>query len=109
MAETIHVRGEGGTVIAMDLPLPEPIAQRLTKGQLQRVNEDGSLYTDSPDDDTPSLPTVAPAKAAPKDAWVGWAVACGANPAEADGMTKADLIDAFIDAATASQESTPSE
>jgi hypothetical protein len=44
MAETIHVRGEGGGIHAMDLPLPEAIAERLTKGLLTRVNADGSPY-----------------------------------------------------------------
>jgi hypothetical protein len=33
-----------------------------------------------------------PAQAAAKDAWVSWAIACGADPADADAMTKADLI-----------------
>ncbi|MFG3050327.1 hypothetical protein ACGFZP_05135 [Kitasatospora sp. NPDC048239] len=106
-AETIHVRGEGGTVIAMDLPLPEAIAQRLAKGQLQRVTEDGSPYTAPPPDDVPSLPAKAPAKAAPRDAWVGWAVACGADPDQADGMTKADLVDAYAELTP--REPAPSE
>lgn len=45
--ETIHVRGEGGSVIAMDLPLPEGIAQRYADGLIVRVNPDGSDYVES--------------------------------------------------------------
>lgn len=91
----IHVLGEGGTVIAMDLPLPEPIAHRMTTGQLRRVHEDGSPYAEPAELGVPALPTQAPAASAPKAAWVGWAVANGADPAEAEAMTRADLIEAY--------------
>lgn len=90
MAETIYLRGEGGGIHAMDLPLPEPIQERLTKGMLQRVNEDGSPYREP----EPTEPT-EPAKTASKAEWVGWAVANGATPEDADGMTKADLIELY--------------
>lgn len=89
MPETIHVRGEGGAVIAMDLPLPEPIADRLAKGLLKRVNEDGSPYTSQ------APPDKAPPQAAPKAEWIGWAVANGADPEDAEALTKADLIDQY--------------
>jgi cell division septation protein DedD len=105
MAETIHVRGEGGQTIEMDLPLPEPIADRLTKGQLRRVNPDGSPYTGSPDPsaDAEALEeqdghvpgqTPRPAANARKAEWVGWAVDVhGMDPEAAEGMTKQDLAD----------------
>ncbi|MGH3588603.1 MAG: hypothetical protein ACRDQ0_20025, partial [Pseudonocardia sp.] len=48
MAETIHVRGEGGHIFAMDLPLPEGIAERYERGLLARVNADGSPYAGAP-------------------------------------------------------------
>jgi hypothetical protein len=123
MADTIYVRGEGGGIHPMDLPLPEPIADRLAKGTLVRVNADGSPYTaparaakpaqeppPAPDggtptsdtgdngadgDDVPGPPTKAPAKADAKAAWVAWAIACGANPDDAEAMTKTDLIDTY--------------
>ncbi|MFJ9748876.1 hypothetical protein [Streptomyces chartreusis] len=100
MTETIHVRGEGGAIIAMDLPLPEPIAKRLERGQLARVNADGSPHYGAP------APASAPARGsaltegdvprpnarAGKDDWVLWAVAVHALPeAEAEAMTKAQL------------------
>ncbi len=106
MAETIYVRGEGGGIHAMDLPLPEPIEERLRKGMLVRVQEDGSPYRGETDEDgrplvpgpgqqVPAPPLTQPAKNAPKDQWVGWAVVCGADAEEADGMTKADLIEKY--------------
>lgn len=102
MAETIHVRGEGGAVIAMDLPLPEAIAERYERGFLVRVNPDGSPYMGAP------APVQAPAPAkgsalttgqvprpgarAGKDDWVLWAMAVHALPeADAQAMTKAQL------------------
>lgn len=109
MAETIYVRGEGGGIHAMDLPLPEPIQERLTKGLLQRVNEDGTPYTEpsaedegdagtagkAPGQQVPGLPLTEPSRTANKPEWVGWAVVKGATPEEADGMTKADLIEKY--------------
>ncbi|MFF9197336.1 hypothetical protein ACF09L_19220 [Streptomyces sp. NPDC014779] len=95
MAETIYILGEGGGIHAMDLPLPEPIADRLTKGLLRRVTEDGTPYDAAADGGVPTLPTEAPAKTAPKAEWVGWAVAQGADPEDAEGMTKADLVELY--------------
>ncbi|MFJ8154815.1 hypothetical protein [Streptomyces sp. NPDC094468] len=108
MAETIYVRGEGGGIHPMDLPLPEPIEERLRKGMLQRVNEDGSLYVVPADEEptnagkapaagqqVPGLPLTQPGKNADKATWVGWAVVQGATAEEADGMTKADLIEKY--------------
>lgn len=46
--ETIHVRGEGGGIHEMALPLPEAIKGRLDSGQLTRVNPDGSAYVERP-------------------------------------------------------------
>ena len=95
MPDTIHVRGEGGMVIAMDLPLPDHIDERLAKGLLQRVNTDGTPYTGEPDERVAAPPDKAPPQAAAKAEWVGWAVACGADPDAAEAMTKADLIEKY--------------
>lgn len=113
MAETIYLRGEGGGIHAMDLPLPEPIEERVRKGMLQRVNEDGSPYveavtdeptgagkTPAPGAQAPGLPLAEPAKSASKADWVGWAVVKGADAEEADGMTKADLIEKYATPST---------
>lgn len=104
MPETIHVRGEGGIVIAMDLPLHEAIANRLASGQLRRVEADGSPYTGPVDSDVPAPPDKAPAKSAGKPDWVAWAVVCGAKPDEAEALTKADLVDKYADAGPAATD-----
>lgn len=95
MPETIHVRGEGGMVIAMSYPLGEGIEKRLTRGELRRVNEDGTPYTGDIEDGEPTAVTSRPAQSASKDEWVGWAVYCGATPDDAAAMTKSDLIDRY--------------
>lgn len=88
MAESVFIRGEGGSVFKMDLPLHEAIAERLTKGYLVRVNEDGSLYAEQP--------AKMPAKNAPKAAWVGWAVkAHGVAPDDAEAATLSDLVELY--------------
>ncbi|MGC5034111.1 hypothetical protein ACPXCS_06220 [Streptomyces sp. DT190] len=109
MAQSIHVRGEGGQIIKMDLPLPEPIQDRLTRGLLRRVNADGSPYTGNVPEPTPEVHvtgsaaassaltegrTPRPAANARKAEWVGWAVGVhGMAPEDADAMTKQDLMD----------------
>jgi hypothetical protein len=121
MAETIYLRGEGGGIHEMDLPLPESIEERLVKGMLQRVNEDGTPYTEpvteeptgagkapAPGTQVPGPPLTEPAKSATKADWVGWAVVKGANAEEADGMTKADLIEQYATPSTPTPASDPS-
>jgi hypothetical protein len=97
-ADVIHVRGEGGSVFALALPLSEPIAERLTKGHIRRVNDDGSEYTapaEPSGEQVPSLPTQQPALSAAKSEWIGWAVVCGEKPDDAEALTKGDLIEKY--------------
>ena len=105
---SIHVRGEGGQIIKMDLPLPEAIQDRLTKGLIRRVNADGSPYngpTPAPEPEVHVTGSAAassaltegrtprPAANARKAEWVGWAVGVhGMDPEDADAMTKGDLM-----------------
>lgn len=101
--ESIHIRGEAGQVIKMDLPLPEPIQDRLTKGLIRRVNADGSPYSGSAPQPAPASQegsaltegrTPRPAVNARKAEWVGWAVGVhGMDPEDADALSKADLMD----------------
>lgn len=110
--ETAFFRGEGGAVFAMDLPLPEHMQEKLTKGYLTRVNADGSAWVEPPSPEPaaspadaapapaepgPAVPVpVAPRPAASKAEWVGYAVrAHGMKPDDAEAMTKQDLIDRF--------------
>ncbi|MGW3936446.1 hypothetical protein [Streptomyces phaeochromogenes] len=104
MAETIHVRGEGGAIFAMDLPLPESIADRLASGLLVRVNEDGSPHAGAPAQESPTGAeegsdltegrTPRPAVNASKSEWIAHVVARGlASADDAANLTKADLIE----------------
>ncbi|AWL39669.1 MULTISPECIES: hypothetical protein [unclassified Streptomyces] len=107
MAETIHVRGEGGAILTMDLPLPEGIAERYERGLLPRVNADGTPYAGAPaavegDDAGPGQGgsdltagrVPRPAVNASKAEWIAFVVGQGHVSAEdAANYTKADLIE----------------
>lgn len=95
MADHIHVRGEGGMIIQMDLPLPDHIEHRLNAGHIRRCNEDGSPWRPEDEGDVGAPPTKVPSIGASKAKWAAWAVAQGATPDEAEGATKQDLIDAY--------------
>lgn len=89
------VRTEGGTVMQLDVHPGTPIAQRIAKGEITRVNEDGSMFVEpaAPVDEDTEL--VEPAGNASKADWVDYAVAKGADPAEAEGCTRDDLRKSF--------------
>lgn len=93
--ETVHIRGEGGTVFELGLPLHEAIHERMAKGLIRRVNPDGSPHQGEPDEQVPAPPTQAPKAAAAKADWVAWAIVCGLDPEEAALATKQDLIDRY--------------
>jgi hypothetical protein len=89
---------EGGTVIEMDLPLPEVQADKVTKGLIRRVNEDGTPYEgDAVDPSDGAGVTSKPAVAAPKAEWIGWALHCDEDLSadDAEAMTKQDLIEKY--------------
>jgi hypothetical protein len=88
VAETIHVVEGDGAVIELSLPLHEAIADRLHKGYIRRVNPDGSDWTEAE-------PVERPALTARKADWVGYAVAQGMNPDDAEALTRQDLIDKY--------------
>lgn len=92
----IWLRGENGAVHEFELPLHEAIQDRLTKGYLTQVNEDGTDYIapeDQGSDLTKGLPA-RPAVNASKAEWVGFVVhAYGIKPDKAETATKQDLID----------------
>lgn len=88
-SETIYVKGEGGVIHLMTLPLSESIQQRLDKGIVTRVNEDGSTWSEGQE-------LVKPGPNDRKEKWVGWAIRVhGADPEAAEAMTKQDLIDSY--------------
>jgi len=96
---TAWFRCEGGTVLEMDLPLPEGIAQRVERGAIVRVADaEGAPYVAGDDairTAVPAPPTKRPADSAAKPAWVAWAVVCGADPETASGALKQDIIDTY--------------
>ncbi|MFD4527850.1 hypothetical protein ACFWP7_28750 [Streptomyces sp. NPDC058470] len=102
MAETIHVRGEGGAIFAMDLPLPESIAERYERGLLVRVHSDGTPYHPGPaapsedggGSDLTAGKSPRPGVNASKSEWIAYVVGQGHLSAEdAANLTKADLIE----------------
>lgn len=88
-------RSESNQLIHMDLPLPEHMADKVAKGQLVRLNDDGTTYSGEAAGPADGAPPSKPAPSSPKGEWVGWAVSCGADPEEAAASTKQDLIDAY--------------
>lgn len=88
MPGTVHILGEGGGIFEMTLPLSEPIADRLHKGYLKRVNADGTPYVEK-------VAKRKPYANESKADWVSWAVHSGMKPDDADALTKTDLIEKF--------------
>jgi hypothetical protein len=48
MADRAWIRGENGLILQMDLPLPDAFATRLARGEITRVNEDGTPWEEEP-------------------------------------------------------------
>ncbi|MCC5574480.1 hypothetical protein IMZ11_02340 [Microtetraspora sp. AC03309] len=93
--ETGFFRGAGGVIWEMDLPLPEVMADQLTKGYLTRVAEDGSPYVESVAEEEPGV-ELPPAANASKAHWIGYAVRVhNVRPDDAEAMTKNDLIEKY--------------
>lgn len=102
MADTVIIRGEGGAEITYDLPLPDPIAERLAAGRVRLI--EGEVDPDPApaateavvdDDDAEDDDVEAPAGNASKAAWLEYAEAQGADPDDLDDMSRDDLAEAF--------------
>lgn len=96
------VRGENGTLQVFDVPLPLGIQSRLDKGDLLRVNEDGTPWrepgesvVEPPHGDLPPDAPPLPKKTEQRAVWTEFAVSQGMEREEAAAMTKAELIDRF--------------
>jgi hypothetical protein len=86
---TVYVRSSGPHVAERVQPADgSEDAQRLAA--LADDPSSGWRVEDVPEPAT--APAGRPPQAAAKDAWVTYAVSCGADQTEAEGMTKADLI-----------------
>jgi hypothetical protein len=102
MAASMWIRGENGVVHQMDLPLSPHIQHRLNTGDLVRVNEDGSPWTEpdegdgrEPVDEVPEDAPALPDRKANRPVWVEFAISQGIDREQAAAMTKADLIAEF--------------
>lgn len=88
MDQPTYVRMSGHHVAERIRPVPgSDDAQRLAA-----LADDPSSGWSREDVPEPVQPAGRPPQAAAKDLWVAYAVACGADQSEAEGMTKADLI-----------------
>lgn len=85
-----YFRGSGGIVFDYTLPLTEHQQYQLTRGELVRVNEDGSAYTEAE-------PPKQPALSASKVDWVGYARSVDPDLTvdDADAMTRNDLAEKY--------------
>ena len=93
--ETVFVLCDNGSVMPHDLPLPSGIADRVARGDLRLVNEDGSAIEAHGVMDLDTGTLRRPGVNAAKNEWVAYAVSEGVSVNEADGMTKAELIARF--------------
>ena len=104
------IRGENGAVHLMDVPLPLGIQSRLDRGDLVRVNEDGTPWheprfveAEPPLGDLPPDAPALPKRAENRATWTEFAVSQGMDREAANSMTKAELIDAFTQSAPAEE------
>ena len=110
MAKQAWFQGEGGSVILMDLPLPDVYAAQEAQGRLNRVNPDGSPWSTEPvveseadreareqaEDEARPVGPVKPSRADNKAAWVDYAkLSSDVDHDEIESMTKAQLVDRF--------------
>lgn len=93
--ETGFFRGAGGAVLELALPLSENMRNQEIRGELRRVNEDGTPYEAHGAMDLTAGTFRVPGVNAPKNEWVGYAVSQGMSVDDADGMTKNDLVERF--------------
>lgn len=96
------IRGENGTLHLMDVPLPLGIQSRLDRGDLSRVNADGTPWhepgfveAEPPRGDLPPDAPALPKRAENRAVWTEFAVSQGMDRETASSMTKAELIEAF--------------
>ena len=100
-AGRIWFLGENGALHVHDLPLPEGLQHRLDRGDLVRVSEDGTPWTETADDpvevadvpppDAPPLPR----RTANRRTWIDFAISQGMDRERANNLTRAELVEAL--------------
>lgn len=104
MVGTVNLKGEGGVVWTLDLPLSPNLAKQLEKGQLKPADDDARRLFASQEDATEAMDPDGgtgdgpsggeddrPAANAKKATWVSYAQARGIDT---EGLTKNQLVDA---------------
>jgi hypothetical protein len=71
MGEHVYVRCDNGSIMLHDLPLPSGIADRVSRGSLRLVNEDGSEIAAANPEPAADPDTVPSGTAATVLDWVG--------------------------------------
>lgn len=79
-------RTEGGTVLELGLPLSPEFAGQLRRHELVELGEDDAGEV---------VAVLRPARTDDKGAWVEYAVARGATQAEAQRLSRAQLVERF--------------
>lgn len=86
-----YYRGEGGVVWELELPLTPEMADQVRQGKLVEVPKPEDVG-----DDTPRrVAGNEPAPHEPKSVWVEWAIAHGMSHAEAQNLSRNDLVEKF--------------
>lgn len=95
------IRGENGALNLFDVPLPLGIESRLNRGDLVRVNPDGTPWHEAGEEavepplgDMPPDAPPLPKKTDNRAVWTEFAVSQGMDRTQAASMTKAELIEA---------------
>jgi len=96
----IHLRGESGAVLYFSdgAALHEGIMHRISRGDLVRINPDGTPWDDSTPEITDDKPPDAPPLPGVREnraVWVEFAISQGMDRAEAANLIKAQLIEEF--------------
>lgn len=100
MAGQVWFRGENGMLNVFDEPLPAGIRHRLDRGDLVRVNPDGTPWADGqePDGGDEGLPDGAPPlpkRSASQKVWADFAVSQGMDRDKAAAMKRDELVEEF--------------
>lgn len=103
--EQMWLLGENGALLVFDVPLPFGIAHRLNRGDLTRVNPDGSPWSDIVPEPEPAPDAAGDAPPLPKRTenravWTDFAIGQGMEREQAASMTKAELIEALTHSAS---------
>lgn len=104
-ADVIYVHGESSVLCSFTVPLPPHIQGRLDKGDLVRVNEDGSPWAPAAGPEAEQVPAAdgplpdgaprLPKRSASRHVWTEFAKSQGMDAGEAATKTRDELVAEF--------------